>query len=259
MRRSLALPSLLGLFGAGLILTLVPETVSAQPYRYGPKKFYYGGGYCGPPRRYYRARRFSYGPAVGFGLTFNIPNTVFQSRPQVQYGNWQTVQERQPDPLVRDVQDRLARLGYPVGEVDGYYGPQTANALRLFQQDAGLPVNGQISDDVVAALGAQGSNSGGPVPPSTAPSAANLPTPPANAAIQTPPNSPATSKPAMRQPSPDSGTIDLDKAYPKGIPSGQKGFVKSPYAQDQGLIDVQVYPKGTLVRCPYTQKIFEVP
>lgn len=48
--------------------------------------------------------------------------------------------------------------------------------------------------------------------------------------------------------------------YPKGIGvANKKGFVKSPYAQYEGLVDVRGFPSGTLVKCPYTSKIFVVP
>jgi uncharacterized protein YceK len=48
--------------------------------------------------------------------------------------------------------------------------------------------------------------------------------------------------------------------YPTGIiVAGKKGFVKSPYAEYAGLVDVRGFPAGTQVKCPYTQKIFIVP
>ena len=43
---------------------------------------------------------------------------------------------------VREVQDELARRGYDVGPVDGRLGPRTKAAIREYERDAGLPVNG---------------------------------------------------------------------------------------------------------------------
>jgi len=43
---------------------------------------------------------------------------------------------------VRELQGRLARLGYVVGPLDGIYGRRTEAAVRLFQKDHGLSVDG---------------------------------------------------------------------------------------------------------------------
>jgi len=44
---------------------------------------------------------------------------------------------------VRNIQAGLQRLGYDPGSADGRYGPQTEAAIRRFQQDNGLPIDGQ--------------------------------------------------------------------------------------------------------------------
>ncbi len=51
-----------------------------------------------------------------------------------------------------------------------------------------------------------------------------------------------------------------DSKLPDAVPvPGKPGFVTSPYAPDQGMIDVQGYEKGTEVKDPYSGKIFLVP
>ena len=44
---------------------------------------------------------------------------------------------------VRDIQAGLQRLGYDPGPADGRFGAKTESAIRQYQQDAGLPVDGQ--------------------------------------------------------------------------------------------------------------------
>ena len=55
---------------------------------------------------------------------------------------------------VRDVQARLTALGFPVGPVDGRFGPQTGAAIRSFQRSRGLAADGIVGPRTWAALAA---------------------------------------------------------------------------------------------------------
>ena len=54
---------------------------------------------------------------------------------------------------VREIQTRLKSWGYYTGEVDGIYGSQTERAVRYFQRQNGLSVDGQTGNETLAALG----------------------------------------------------------------------------------------------------------
>lgn len=89
-------------------------------------------------------------------------------------------------------------------------------------------------------------------PPTQQPFNPNAP-PPENPDANAPP-APAPNNP----PAAPSKTAKGD--YPYGTPvPGKPGFVKSPYAGDQGLVDVRGFPPGTEVKDPFTNKIFLVP
>jgi hypothetical protein len=54
---------------------------------------------------------------------------------------------------VRRLQEALNQQGHDVGEVDGLWGPQTASALREFQEAQGLEASGEPDEETIAALG----------------------------------------------------------------------------------------------------------
>ncbi len=51
-----------------------------------------------------------------------------------------------------DIQVMLRELGHDPGDVDGYFGRNTANAIQSFQRASELPPTGMLTDDLVAAL-----------------------------------------------------------------------------------------------------------
>lgn len=68
-----------------------------------------------------------------------------------------------PDPaLIRATQNELIRLNYLRDPADGMMGPETSRAIAAFEQSYGLPVDGVVSEDLLARLRA---TPGGWTPP----------------------------------------------------------------------------------------------
>lgn len=65
---------------------------------------------------------------------------------------------------VAAVQRRLGSLGFDAGRVDGIFGPQTETAVRDFQRNAGLVVDGNCGPATVIALARLGQRCGGAEP-----------------------------------------------------------------------------------------------
>lgn len=54
---------------------------------------------------------------------------------------------------ISQAQRLLTQRGYAPGPADGKLGPQTQDAIRSFQKDAGLPVTGEVDAALITALG----------------------------------------------------------------------------------------------------------
>ncbi|MEY2481805.1 MAG: hypothetical protein QOK24_333 [Verrucomicrobiota bacterium] len=94
-------------------------------------------------------------------------------------------------------------------------------------------------------------------PKDTAVSAELPPTPNSPPAPTATPTAPP---PVVRTALAPSDTKNKKRDIPYGIPvPGKPGFVTSPYAPKQGLVDVRGFPSGTEVKDPYTGKIFLTP
>lgn len=61
---------------------------------------------------------------------------------------------------VRRIQQKLKSMGYYTGSVDGIYGTQTQSAVRRFQRDNGLVVDGIAGSKTLSYLGISSGSSG---------------------------------------------------------------------------------------------------
>ncbi|MCG8444775.1 MAG: peptidoglycan-binding protein [Hyphomicrobiales bacterium] len=56
------------------------------------------------------------------------------------------------EPIVRVIQEALAKIGYGPGAIDGIYGAETENAIKEFEVDRGLPETGLVSMALIQEL-----------------------------------------------------------------------------------------------------------
>jgi murein L,D-transpeptidase YcbB/YkuD len=64
--------------------------------------------------------------------------------------------EQGPDALDREavarLQRRLNTIGLDAGPADGVIGPRTRNAIRIYQEQKGYPIDGRATPDLLATL-----------------------------------------------------------------------------------------------------------
>jgi Putative peptidoglycan binding domain len=131
--------------------------------RYGN---YYGGGrnyyYGGSAYPYYSSSNWGYGIAGGYypysyygGYPYSSYSYYggYPYRGYNNYYSYYTPTYSYNGSTVAAVQQRLGRLGYYRGGVDGIVGPQTRNAIAAFQSRNGLAVDGTISRPLLDSLG----------------------------------------------------------------------------------------------------------
>ena len=132
----------------------------------------------------------------------------------------------------------------PLVKVDDSAMRSSTSSVRPFSPPESSSPSGGASESSVT------------MPPPTDPTS-----PPSDAQQSTALN-PGTIQP---MPSPTTSVTQAPR-YPWGRKiAGRPGFVLSPHAPDQGIVDVtdpatgQPYPRGTEVLCPFTNRIFLVP
>jgi hypothetical protein len=94
---------------------------------------YYGYGYGYP---YYGSYPY------GYGYGYYAPQTTVYAASGIN-----------DDATVAAVQRRLARAGYYHGSVDGVIGPGTRTAIRAFERNNALPVDGLIDRQLLRTMG----------------------------------------------------------------------------------------------------------
>lgn len=102
--------------------------------------FYFGLG-LGYPYGYGYGYPYYYG-AYPYGYGYYTPRVDAYAR----YGI-------NDDATVAAVQRRLARGGYYHGSIDGVIGPGTRAAIRAFERNNGLPVDGVIDPQLLRTMG----------------------------------------------------------------------------------------------------------
>jgi hypothetical protein len=112
--------------------------------------------------RYYRPRsHFSFGiglgyPFYGYGYGYPYYGAYPYGYDYGYYAPRTTVYATSginDDATVAAVQRRLARGGYYHGSIDGVIGPGTRSAVRAFERNNGLPVDGVIDPQLLRTMG----------------------------------------------------------------------------------------------------------
>ena len=85
-------------------------------------------------------------------LTNTTPTTTAVNTTPTTQGPQQTLKPGDTGSQVKLLQQSLATLGFSSGKPDGVYGPATQNAVERFQVSQGLPEDGIVGPQTLAAI-----------------------------------------------------------------------------------------------------------
>ena len=94
---------------------------------------------------------YSYNAAESYGLAIAVLSDRLRGRPGVQ-AEWPTDDPPLSRAERRDLQVRLTRRGYDVGEPDGKVGQKTRDAIKAVERELGMPQTGRPGGKVLEAL-----------------------------------------------------------------------------------------------------------
>jgi len=93
--------------------------------------------------------------AAAIGAAGGALTGILTDESQVDMGDPAWKKSQQADELssvVADVQSRLARRGYDPGPIDGVVGAKTRDAIRAWQRDSGMAVDGRVTPALIESL-----------------------------------------------------------------------------------------------------------
>ena len=85
-------------------------------------------------------------------VVYVVPTDVKASETTIISASYKTLSYGAKGTAVKNLQKRLAELGYYSGNIDGKYGPLTKSAVKNFQKTTGLKVNGTANVSTQTAL-----------------------------------------------------------------------------------------------------------
>lgn len=127
----------------------IQETLNEKGFNVGPADGAMGPRTRGAIRDYQRKAGL---PVDGVASKDVLDHMKF-ARPEVTAGTASGgAKQVAGDPLTRDVQRELLRLGYYDGAIDGLYGPATRQAIERYQYDHGRTVTGNVGRSLLEEL-----------------------------------------------------------------------------------------------------------